>query len=170
MWLQPNFISFRCRKPTLIIRTFNFRRKPSGTVKEQLPALPPVKPELYSTERNSPARSFSCTNSIPHVPQCMVLDLGKFIVLHSRYVLLRNNLIITFVISFFSSPFLSTLLSPFQVHWFSYHSGNAPSILLFLDSLCLYILRTMNIFIISKLLAFFREKLYQLFLYYLSEI
>ena len=89
MWLQPNVVSFRCRKPTLTIQTFNFRRKPSGTVKEQLPALPPAKSELCSTERNSPARSLSRTNSIP---QFMVLALGKFRVLHSRYVVLRNNL------------------------------------------------------------------------------
>ena len=137
MWLQPNVISFRCRKPTLIIQTFNFRRKPSGTMKEQLPAFPPAKSELCSIERNSPARSLSCTNSIPHF---MVLALGKFRVLHSRYVLLRNNLNVAPLLPLSSllpsSPpcSLHSRCTGFLTSW------NIPSILLFLDSLCLYIL------------------------------
>lgn len=87
MWLQPDVVSFRCRKPTLIIQLSTLGGNQVEQQKNK--SQPFLLLNQRCVQRNSPARSLSCTNS---VPQCMVLALGKFSALHSRYVLLRNNL------------------------------------------------------------------------------
>ena len=88
MWLQPDVTSFRYRKPTLItqLSALGGNQVEQRKNKSQLFLL---LNQRCVPQRNSPARSLACTNSIP---QFMVLALGKFSALHSRYVLLRNNL------------------------------------------------------------------------------